>query len=84
MTREADNADVMAEVLTAELSANAGVLRELEDLGFKVEITERVPRCRAGRWQRVEVVGARKLRSLNGNLAGCAADDDCEVVRRTR
>ena len=38
MTREADDAHVMAEVLAAELRANAEPLGHLPDLGFHLQI----------------------------------------------
>ena len=42
--REAHDADVVAEVLAAELGADAGGLRQRQDLLFEVEVAEAVTR----------------------------------------
>ena len=45
---QADDAHVVAEVLAAELGADAGLLRELQHLGLQLEVAEGVAelRCR--------------------------------------
>ena len=40
MTRESHDAHVVAEVLAAELSTDAGFLRQLQHFLFKVEVAE--------------------------------------------
>ena len=48
MAREANDADVVAEVLAAELGADAHLLGQLEDLVFHLDIAEAVRQFRAG------------------------------------
>src|SRR5581483_3120070 len=81
---EADDAHVMAEVLAAELRADAELLREAQDLLLELGVTEPAAELVAGRRQRVEVPRARVLRHLQRVLRARAADHDREVVRRAR
>ena len=84
VAREPDHADVVAEVLAAELRADAEAARHLEHLGLHVEVAEGMsPSGSRGR-QPVEVARARVLRGLERVLRRRAADDDGEVVRRAR
>ena len=46
VARQADHARVVAEVLAAELRADAGRARDLDDLLLPLEIAERVARAR--------------------------------------
>ena len=82
VTGQPDDAHVVAEVLAAELRADAELSRELEDLLLEFDVSEAATECVAARRQRVEVVGARVLRDLQRVLRARPADDDREVVRR--
>lgn len=80
---EPDDADVMAEVLAAELRADTERAGQLVDLRLELDVAEAVPRGGvAGGGDVVEVAGAGVLRRLQGELRARAADDDGEVVRR--
>ena len=56
MAREADDTHVVAEVLAAELRADAELRGELEDLRLELVIAEATAELVAGGRQRVEVV----------------------------
>ncbi len=84
VAREAHDAHVVAEVLAAELGADAEALGEGEDVLLELEVAEAVAAGRSGGGQRVEVVGRRVLRRLQRELRRRAADHDGEVVRRAR
>ena len=77
-----DHADVVAEVLAAELRADPEGLGELEDLLLELEVAEAVRGHRARGRQVVEVVRRGVLRGLERELRRRAADDDGQVVRR--
>ena len=79
---QAHHAHVVAEVLAAELRADADLLRQLEDLLLQLLVAEAVPGRRALGGQLVQVVRGGVLRGLQGELGGRAADDDRQVVRR--
>ena len=79
---QADDAHVVAEVLAAELRADAGLLGEPQHLGLQLDVAEGVTRHRALGRQRVEVVRRRQLGGLDGQLRRRAADHDGEVIRR--
>ncbi|CAB4852078.1 unannotated protein [freshwater metagenome] len=84
VARETDDAHIVAEVLAAELGADASVLAELQHLLFKLDVAERVTQLAALGGQVVEVAGAGQLRRLDSALGARAADDHGEVVRRAR
>ena len=81
---EADDADVVAEVLAAELGPDPEGLGQLEDLLLQLEVPEAVGRHAARRRQVVEVVRGGVLRGLQRELRAGAADHHREVVRRAR
>ena len=76
------HADVVAEVLAAELGADAEALGQLEDLLLELEVAEPVAAHRALGGQVVEVVRRGQLGGLEGVLRRGAADDHRQVVRR--
>ena len=83
VARQADDAHVMAEILAAELRADAERLRHLVDLFLHFEVAEGVARRRALGRQRVEIFGRGELHRLEVLLGRGAADDDGEMVGRT-
>src|SRR3954468_17898328 len=72
--REPDDADVVAEVLAAELRTDAERLRQLEHLLLQLDVTEAVPRAITRRRQRVEIARAGVLGGLEGELRARATD----------
>ncbi len=82
--REPDDADVVREVLSAELRAESERVRPFHHLGLERGIPERAPRhaplCR----KPVVIVRGGDLERLHRHLGGCPADDHGEVVRGTR
>ncbi len=82
--RQADHAHVVAEILSAELRADAERLRHLQDLLLHLEIAEGVAVGRALRRQRVEIARRSELHRLHRQLGRGAADDDGQVIRRAR
>jgi len=81
---EPDDAHVVAEILSAELRADAERLRELEHLLLHREVAEGVAVLRALRRQLVEIFGRGELHRLHRELGRCTADDDSEVIGRAR
>ena len=79
---EAHNPDVVAEVLAAELCADAEPAGEFEHALLPLGVAEGVAGLAAGGGQVVEVVGRGVLGDLEVELGRRAADDDCQVVRR--
>ena len=79
---EADDPDVVAEVLAAELGADAELLGELQHLGLHLEVAEAVPAGGALGGEGVEVAGRGQLGRLHRELGRRSADDHGEVVRR--
>ena len=79
---EADDAHVVAEVLAAELGADAEAAGQLEHLLLELGVAEAVGGDRARLGQGVEVLRRRVLRCLQGELGARAADDDGQVVGR--
>ena len=84
VAREPDHAHVVAEVLAAELRADAELLRELQHLLLELDVAEAAAELVAGARERVEVARRRELRGLQRLLGRRAADHEREVVRRAR
>ncbi|CEG07439.1 hypothetical protein BN961_00829 [Afipia felis] len=84
MARQPDHAHVVAEILAAELRADAHRLRHLPDFLLHLEIAEGVRVLAALGRQRIEIAGGSELHRLHRQLCGGAADDDGEVIGRTR
>jgi hypothetical protein len=64
VARQADDADIVTEILAAELCADAHLLGQLVDFGFHFEIAESVAGFRACGRQFVEVAGRGELDRL--------------------
>ncbi len=79
---QADHAHVVAEILAAELRADADVPGHLQHRLFHLEIAERAAGLAAGRRQRVQPFGRGEFHRLQCRLGTGAADDDGEVVGR--
>src|ERR1035441_4872176 len=77
-----DHPHVVAEVLAAELRADADPPGQAEHLLLKLAVPEPVPARRAGRRQRVQVFRRRVLGRLQRELEIGPADHDGQVVRR--
>ncbi len=84
MARHPDHAHVVAEILAAELRADAERLRHLQNLLLHLQIAERVAICRALGGQRVEITRGCKFYGLHAELGGSAPDHDRKVIRRAR
>ena len=82
MARQADHPHVMAEILAAELRADAHRLSQLVDLFLHRDIAERMRVVAARRRQFVIVAGGRHFDGLEVQLGRQAADDDGEVIGR--
>src|SRR5690606_28109956 len=80
--RQPDDPHVVAEVLAAELGADAELLRQLEHLQLQLQVAEPVAQRRPLGRHGVQVVRRRVLGGLERVLRGRAADDDRQVVRR--
>ena len=84
VARHPDHAHVVAEILAAELRADAERLRHLEDFLLHLEIAEGVAVGRAMGRQRIEIARGRKLHRLHAELGRGAADHDRQVIGRAR
>src|ERR1700751_3668291 len=83
MARHADDADVVAEILAAELRADAERLRHLQNFLLHLEIAEGIAVGRAMGRQGIEIARGSKFYGLHAELCRSAADYDREVIRRT-
>mmetsp|Transcript_17625 Transcript_17625/g.51187 ORF Transcript_17625/g.51187 Transcript_17625/m.51187 type:complete len:574 (+) Transcript_17625:182-1903(+) len=84
VARQADHAHVVAEVLAPELRADAHGAREPQNLVLEGEVAEGAARLVARGGQGVQVPRGRELDSLERELRREPADDDGQVVGRTR
>jgi hypothetical protein len=84
VARQPDHAHVVAEILAAELRADAERLRHLQHLLLHLEIAEGVAVGRALGRQRVEIARRGELHRLHAELGRGAADHDREVIGRAR
>ena len=82
VSRHADDAHVVAEVLAAELGADAELLAQLQHLGLELDVAIGVAERRTLLGERVVVAGAGHLGRLERQLGRRTADDHREVVRR--
>ena len=82
MARQADDANVVAEILAAELRADAERLREQMDLALHLDVAKTRPVLRALHGQGVEVTRGSELHRLQVLLRRRSADYDGEVVGR--
>ena len=83
VTQQPDDADVVREVLAAELRADSDPPRELEDLRLHVMVAERAAVLVAARREPIQVLGGRQLQRLHRELGRGAPHDEREVVGRT-
>ena len=84
VSRQANDAHIVTEVLAAELGANAGLVGQAEHLLLELEVAERAPVLVAARRQVVQVLARGQLDHLHGQLGRQAANHQRQVVRRTR
>ena len=84
VARHADHAHVVAEVLAAELRADAHLARHLQDRLLHLQVAEGAAELVAARVQVVEVLRGGQLHGLQTGLSGGSADGQRQVVRRTR
>lgn len=82
VTGQADDADIMAEILAAELCADAEALRELVDFLLHFDIPEGMSAFGAFRGKTVEIPRRGELDRLQVHLRRRAADNDSEMIRR--
>lgn len=84
MARHADHTHVVAEVLAAELRADAHLARHLQNRLLHLQVAEGAAELVAARVQVVEVLGGGQLHGLQTGLSGGSADGQRKVVRGTR
>src|SRR6516165_2539887 len=82
MPRQPDHSYVMAEILAAELRADAKTAGKLEHVLFEPTIAVGLAILVALAWQRVEVAAAGELNRFQIHLGRSAADHDGQVVGR--
>ena len=82
MAGQADHPHVVAEVLAAELGADAQFLTHLQDGGFELQIAIGVARFGALGRQAVEIARRGQLDRLEVLFGAGAADDDGQMVGR--
>ncbi len=83
MPGQPDHPDVVAEVLAAELRADAELPGHLQHLLLQVHVPDGVAERRALDGQRVQVAGRGQLGDLEVELRRRATDHDRQVVRGT-
>lgn len=84
MTRHADHTHVVAEVLAAELRADAHLARHLQNGLLHLQVAEGAAELVAARVQIVQVLRGGQLHRLQTRLSGGAADGERQMVGRTR
>jgi hypothetical protein len=80
---QTDYADVVSEILAAELCAETDLVSLLEELLFEVDVAEGASSLVACCRQRVVVLDRSELHGEEVLLSRCATDNECDVVRRT-
>ena len=82
VARQADDAHVVAEILAAELRADAEAAGQLEHLLLEIAVAVGLAVAVARGRQRVEIAAAGELHRLQVHLGRGAADDDRQVIGR--
>src|SRR6266700_3581857 len=82
MTRQPDHPNVMAEIFSPKLRADAEALRKLQDLRLEIAVAIGLAVFVSGGRQRVEIAAARQLYGLQIHLGRGAADDDRQMIGR--
>ena len=82
MTRQADDADIVAEILAAELRTDPHLTGQLQNRLFHFEIAERLAVFVAVCGQIVEITRAGELDRFQVELGRGAADDDRKMIGR--
>ena len=83
MSGEPDDTHVVTEVLATELCPDPEAPGERKDLGFHLEVTERMCIHAPVHRERVEVAGTRVLGDLESLLRARPAHNDREMVGGT-
>ncbi len=84
VARQPDHPHVVAEILAAELRADAERLRHLQDFLLHLEIAEGVAVGRAMGRQRVEIARGGEFHGLHAEFGRGAADHDRQMIGRAR
>ena len=84
VARQPHHAHVEREVLPAELSADPGVLRGVEQLALEVGVAERLSLFVALGRESIQVSGGGELHGHEGSLGRGSTDHERQVVGRTR
>ena len=82
MARAADNADIVHQILAAELRADSGLLANVQNLFFHFEIAENAPAFGTRRRNVVQVTAAGELHRMRVHLGASSANNNRQVVRR--
>ena len=82
MAGETNDADVVAEVLAAELGTDVHVAGHVEDFFFHFQVSETVGGFASVGGKSVEVAGAGVLCGLESVFSGGTTDNDAKVVGR--
>ena len=81
LPRQADHADIMAEVLAAKLGANAHLAGHLQNGLLHLQVAEAAAVLVTGGVEVVQVLGRGELHGLQVGLSRGTTDDEGEVVR---
>jgi len=82
VAREPNHPDIMAEILSSELSTNSHLLGKLVDLLLPLKIAEASPMLVSGGREIIEIASRSKLDSLESHLSRKPANDHGKMVRR--
>ena len=83
MARKPDDADIVAEILAAELGTDPERLRQPVDLRFHRDIAKRLAQLGSPGRQRVEIARRGELDRFQSQFGRCPADDDRQVIGGT-
>ena len=82
VTGQTDHADIMGEVLAAELGSEPDVAGSLEELLLQLDIAECAAELVTGGRQVVVILGRGELYGLEVGLSRGAAYDECDMIGR--
>lgn len=83
MTRHTDHADIVSEILTAELSAEADIVGSFEELLLEFDIAESMTILIALSWEIVIILDRSLLDSGEVGFSRRTTDDESDMIGRT-
>ena len=83
VTRQTDDTHIVCEVLAAELCTETDLMRLFQNLLFEFHVAECAPRGITRGRQVVIIMSRSQLHGEQVLFGRCAADNECDMIRRT-